>query len=153
MIPKASPLSRRHSRCSRSGSAYLLVVMTVLIVTVIGLSAVALSRVELRRSLGAADAAGARAAARAAVEFGLERIRLENNWNNLRNSSPDWAANVPFQGGAYSLTRTAYDATDPNNDRLTLLATGTYGTAIAKFQIVIVGGRWIDPGGWTQVVN
>ena len=147
------PFSHPSARRSRTGSAYLLVLMTVLIVTAIGLSAVALSRIELRRSSSASDALAARAAARAAIEFGFLKIRLESNWNNIGDGPANWASNVPFQNGTYSLTRTGYDNSDPINYRITLLATGTSATAVYKLQIVIVRGAWVDSAGITQVVN
>ena len=137
-------------RRARRGSVYLLVLMTTLIVGIIGLSAVALSRVELRRERQAQDAVVARAAARAAIEFGLLKIRLTTNWSDLSGGNAAWASNVSFNGGTYSLTRTAYDNTDPINDRLTLLAIGKRGDAVCQFQVVIVGGGWIEDKSWIQ---
>jgi Tfp pilus assembly protein PilX len=147
------PSARRSDRRARRGSAYVLILMTTMIVTVIGLSAVALSRVELRRSNGVADARAARGAARAAIEFGFLKIASETTWSNLGTSNPAWATNVSFHGGSFSLTRLAYDNTDPLNDRLTLLAVGTHGEAVFRLKVVIVGGTRIESEDWTQVVN
>jgi hypothetical protein len=107
----------------------------------------------MRRSASASDFLAARAAARAALELGFLKVRNETTWSNLNSSPAAWATSVPFQGGTYSLTRTAYDNTDPLNDRLTLLAVGTHGDAVYKLQVVIVHGTAVDSAGVTQVVN
>ncbi len=106
---------RSFSRSSRPGTIYVLVLMTTLIVAILGLSAVALSRIQLRRERQAHDAASARAAARAAIEWGFMKIRLETNWNNLLTGNPQWATNVRFEGGSYSLTMLLFDNADPVN--------------------------------------
>lgn len=145
--------SRRPGRSPRRGSAYLLVLVTTLIVGVIGLSAIALGRIELRRQNQERDATSARAAARAAVEFGLLKVRNETTWTNLGTSSANWASNVPLDGSTFSLTRTAWDNTDPINPRLTLLAEGKRGDAVYRCQVVIVRGAWVEDKGWTQIVQ
>lgn len=136
----------------RRGSAYLLVIMTTLIVAVIGLSALSLSRIELRRVTGMTDAAAARNAARAGVEWAFMQIRNETTWSNLGSRSAAWATNVAINGGTYSVNRTAYDNSDPVNPKLTLEAVGTYGNAVARYKVVIVRGAWVESGGWTQSV-
>jgi hypothetical protein len=127
--------------------------MTALVVAMIGLGALAVARIERRRSDGAFDAAQASAAARAGVEYAFFMIRSETTWSNLSIRSVAWASSVPFAGGTFSVTRTAYDNTDPLNDRLTLLAVGTHGDAVYQLQVVVVGGTRVDTSGWTQVVN
>lgn len=136
----------------RRGSAYLLVIMTTLIVAVIGLSAISLSRIELRRVTGMTDASAARNAARAGIEWGFEQIRDETVWSNLGTRNASWATNVTINGGTYSVSRTAYDNSDPVNPKMTLEAVGTYGNAVARCKVVIVRGAWVESGGWTQSV-
>lgn len=127
--------------------------MTALIVAMIGLGAVTVARLDRNRSQGALDAAQARAAAEAGVQFAMLKIRSETTWSNLSTGAAAWATKVPFGGGTYSVSRTKYDNTDPLNDRLTLLSVGTHGDAVFQLQVVIVGGWRVDSAGWTQVVN
>lgn len=148
-----NPLIRINRSPRRRGSAYAFVVMTAMIVTVLGLSAIALSRIEQRKSREAASLAAARAAARAAIEWGLVQIRTETTWSNISTRPAAWATNVALGNATYSLSRTAYDATDPINPRLTLRATGNAGGAQVIYDVVIIRGAWIEANGWTQVVN
>ena len=145
--------TRTRGRLERSGSIYVLVLMTSLIVAIIGLSSVAVSRIELRRNASMSNAAAARAAARAGVEYALYKVRSETTWSNLQTGSATWATNVPFQGGTYSIARTAYDNTDPLNPRLTVLSVGTHADAVYKLRVQIVAGSRIESTGWAQVVD
>ncbi len=149
-------MSRRSTLASpahRHGSAYVIVVMTAMIVSVLGLSAIALARIEQRKTREAASIAAARAAARAAIDWALVQIRLETNWANVSTRPAAWATNVTLGNATYSLARTAYDATDPINPRLTLRATGKSAGAEVLYDIVIIRGAWIDTNAWTQAVN
>ncbi len=141
------------TRPRRHGSAYAIVVMVAMIVSVLGLSAVALARVEQRKSREAASIAAARAAARAAIEWALIQVRVETSWANVSARPAAWATNVALGNATYSLSRTAYDATDPINPRLTLRATGKSADAEVIYDVVIIRGAWIEANGWTQVVN
>jgi hypothetical protein len=137
----------------RRGAICAVVLMTTTIVVAIGLAAMAASRVERRRGAIDRDAAAARAAARAAVEWGFLQIRREANWSNLWNRDANWADRLPLQRGFFSLTRTAYDISDPINPRLTFEAKGECGDAAARLRVVIVRGAWVEDAGWTQIVR
>jgi Tfp pilus assembly protein PilX len=137
----------------RRGSVCVVVLMTLMILVIIGLSAVAVARVDRRRARNVSDAAGARAAARAAVEWGLLQVRQEANWANIGLRDANWAVGLSLPPATYSLRRSAYDNSDPINPRLTLVGEGRCGNAVARYQVVIVRGAWIDQAGWTQVTN
>ncbi|MEE8154478.1 MAG: carbohydrate binding domain-containing protein [Phycisphaerales bacterium] len=130
----------RHSLIPhRRGSAYLLILMTSMIVTVIGLSALLVMRVQLRAAGDTNNSAQARLCARSGIEMGLLWIQQDPNWRTTQGNGL-WADNVPMGSGTFSLEAldpVDNDITDAPDDPVILTATGIKDQSRHKLQVTL----------------
>lgn len=130
----------------RRGSAYLIILMTSMIVTVIGLSSLLVMRVQLRAATNTNDSAQARLCARSGIEIGLLWIQQDPNWRAKRGNGL-WADNVPMGTGTFSLE--AFDPVDDDildssEDPVLLTATGINGQSRQKLQVMLEPRTWLE---------
>lgn len=139
-------------RGGRRGVVYVFVLCMSLLVVVIGVSAVSLVRVDMRESRATAEIAAARSLARSAIEVGLGKIKLDDNWRTTLGVST-WMPTTSVGGGTMKLDATALDTSTASNDTVTLLGTGTFGGATQMLQVVVRRGAVVDAATWKRVVN
>ena len=148
------PYSRKHNR---RGSAYVLFLMTAMMVTLIGMSAMWVTRVQRRSAQTAEGSAQARYYARSAVEMGFLMMNQDPAWRaNL--GTGDWFTEISIGTGTMSLKATLLDQgdSDPDNDSLVMTATGVEGEAIHKVQVTVNADRSglvVEPGTWMRAGN
>ncbi len=136
MTADQTRVSRRHFY---TGSVYLYVLASSLLVTVLGLGALATVRVQMRSMRLAREGAEARAAALAAIELGRLQIKQNPNW---RTAYPNgtWLDNQPL--GAARFTLQGIDPvdgvlSDSAYEPVLLTGIGTRGLARHKVQVTL----------------
>ncbi len=132
--------SKIKNQKSASGSIYLHVLASSLLITVLGLGALAAVRLQMRSTRLARDSAEARACAVSAIEVGMLLIRQNPNW---RTAWPDgvWWNNKELGAGQFTL-----EGTDPGDgvlsdsvyEPLILTGVGTRGSATHMAQVTLV---------------
>jgi len=107
----------------RRGSAYVLVLVTAMILTVIGISSVAVSRVENRRAAMARNASEARLLAMTAIEHARVTIESTPLWTTLYVGK-DLPLTTSYGGGTFE-----WRITDRGDGSYTIRGTGRKGGA------------------------
>jgi len=137
---KTMILRDRSRQMGPTGSIYIHVLASSLLVTIIGLGALAAVRVEMRSARLACDYGEARACAVSAVELGLLHVRQDPNWRTTW-SSGTWLEDKPLGGGRFTLLGIDPQDNlldDSESDPLVLTGTGTRGIARHKAQVMLV---------------
>ena len=132
--------AHRAKRRKCSGSVYLHVLASSVLVTVIGLAALAAVRIQTRSALRAQDCAEARNCAVSAVELGLLFVTQDPNWrDNWTNGF--WLSDKHLGDATFTLEGIDPqdgDLTDSEYQPLILTGTGTKGIARHKTQVTLV---------------
>jgi hypothetical protein len=129
-----------HSRpFRRSGSVYLAVLGTSLIVSLLALSALALQRVQNRSLAATANLRQAQLNAESAIELGLLAMKQDANWRTTYTSG-HWITNRNLTAGTCSLD--GIDAVDGNlanntTDPVIFTGIGNSGTAEQRVQVAV----------------
>ncbi|MBM4025372.1 MAG: hypothetical protein FJ280_08185, partial [Planctomycetes bacterium] len=128
---------RRPGRCT--GSIYLHVLASSLLITILGLGSLAAVRLQMRSTRLARDCAEARACAVSALELGLLHVQQNPDW---RTTQPNgvWLADKPLGAGRLTLAGTdPVDGvlSDSAYDPLVLTGTGSRGIARHKVQVTL----------------
>jgi hypothetical protein len=121
-------------RRRRNGSAYLLVLVTSLLVATIGGAALLAARVQLRAASRGGDIESARAGARAAIDMGRFWIASDPAWRTAR-SAGTWTSGQSLGAGTFALeVLDPMDGTLGNNPADSVVLRG-YGFTGASRQI------------------
>jgi Carbohydrate binding domain len=119
-------------RSRRTGTIYVLVLLSSLIVGTIGLASLQLVRLQSRTASGNNDFIAARTYARAALEIGMLNIRNDPYWRtNFGNGN--WVTNQSIGTGTFSLSAVDpidNDVTKGDNHPIILTGTGRQGAAL-----------------------
>ena len=139
------------------GSAYVLFLMTAMIVTLIGMSALTAVRVQRRSAQSAEGSILACQHAQSAIEMGFIMINQDPAWRTKLGSGA-WITDETIGDGTMSLNATFQDQSDsdPDNDVVVLVGTGVEGLAIHKMQVTAnaqSGGMAVEPGSWVRIAN
>jgi len=131
------PYERRPQRNRRRGAIYVIVLASSLIVGVLGLAALTLVRIQRRQADDVTDLRRARQYARAAIEMGRFRIKMNSNWRTTY-SNGIWEQNKLIDSGTYTLL--GEDPVDSNlsdsiKDPVVLTGIGKSGDAVQKLQV------------------
>ena len=126
-------------KANRTGSTYMMVMASSMIVTVIGLGSLSAIRVQRRSAEMTKDLAEARLCAQSAIELGLLYVQ-DSNW---RDTWPNgtWISNRTLGNGSYSLEGMDPqdgDLADSELEPIVLTGTGTKGLTRHKTQLVLV---------------
>jgi cytoskeletal protein CcmA (bactofilin family) len=132
--------SKIRNQRSASGSIYLHVLASSLLITVLGLGALAAVRLQMRSTRLTRDGAEARACAVSAIELSLLQIRQNSNW---RTAWPNgaWWDNKELGTGRFTLQGTdPVDGvlSDSAYEPLVLTGIGTRGSARHMAQVTLV---------------
>lgn len=131
-------------RQTRTGTIYLLVLYTGLIVSTIGFGGLLLMRVHGQTAQERTDFIEARTYARAAIEIGMLKIRNDPYWRTRLGNGP-WVTNQALGQGVFSLWATDpldNDVTKGDNHPVVLTGTGAKGRAVFKTSVRLeVGPR------------
>jgi hypothetical protein len=136
MTASQTRVSRRHFY---TGSVYLYVLASSLLVTVLGLGALATVRVQMRAMRLAREGAEARAAALAAIELGRLQIKQNPNWRTMYPNGT-WLDSQTL--GAAQFTLQGIDPvdgvlSDSAYEPVLLTGIGTRGLARHKVQVTL----------------
>jgi Carbohydrate binding domain len=129
----------RNRRVARTGSVYLAVMGTSLIVALLALSALALQRIQNRMLSTTADIRQAQLNAEAAIELGLLAMKQNTSWRTTYTSG-HWIVNRGLSVGTCSLDGTDpvdSDLTNNTTDPVVLVGIGNCGTAEQRVQFTI----------------
>ncbi len=114
----------------KRGTAYLLVLIAVLVTVAIGVTGAMVHKSRREHLIRASEIEHARQIAQAGLELAVAYIQADDSWRTLRGLGV-WMDEEPLLGGL--LTVTAHDsdgnATDDYDDQVTLIAEGTFGRA------------------------
>jgi hypothetical protein len=128
------------NRQSASGSIYLHVLASSLLITILGLGSLAAVRLQTRSMRVTRDGAEARAYAVSAIEIGRLEIKQNPNWRALMPNGA-WISNRELGTGRFTLEGTdPVDGvlTDSIYDPVVLTGTGTRGNASHTAQVTLV---------------
>jgi len=143
----------------RSGSVYIAVTGTALLVSIISMTAMHLARLELRTATALQDRTYARSLAQSSVEMALAKIiDLGPNWRNNLNHDQEYTTS-PMGFGA-TLRYKYLDRLDDNLDNddtqpVEIQGIGSYGDATFVYSVtyasnVVVLSSYDTPGGSTS---
>jgi hypothetical protein len=138
MVSDRTSVSRR---ACRSGSIYLYVLASSLLLTILGLGSLAAARLQTRSIRLAREGAEARACATSAIELG--RLYIKQNPTTWRTAMPNgtWWSNKVLGTGRFTLQGTdPVDGvlSDSAYEPLVLTGTGTRGIASHTTQVTLV---------------
>jgi len=128
------------TRSKRTGSVYLHVLASSVLVTIIGLAALAAVRIQTRSTLRARDSAEARNCAVSAVELGLFFVTRDPNWRDSWTSGT-WLSDKPLGDATFTLEGIDPqdgDLADCDYEPVILTGTGMKGIARHKSQVTLV---------------
>ncbi len=151
------PMPPNHSKPHHRGSAYVLFLITAMIVTLIGMSAVLAIRIQRRIAQTTQGIIQARHHAQSAIELGFAMINQDPDWRTNLGTGP-WITDQSMGSGTISLDATLLDQgdADPDNDSVILIGTGVQDQAIHKTQVTANakdGGMIIEYGSWMRNAN
>ena len=129
-----------HGETNRSGSVYIAVLGTSLIISVLAMSALALQRIQNRMLLKSADVQQAQLNAESAIELGLLEIQQDANWRTTHNSDSRWFTNLSVGAGTCSLDvidSVDDDLDDDPNDPIVMIGLGYSGTAEQRVEVSV----------------
>ncbi len=161
-IVARNPLNRTDSThprrdTPRSGTLYIAVMGTAIIVSVMAFSALALARLHLRDAQESNDWYEARLAALSGVENAVTRINADEDWRtNFQNNVEYPATPVSMGSGTFTwkLVDEDGDLADDESDPVTIYGIGRAG---ASTSVESVTGQSSEPGvyllegSWTPV--
>lgn len=159
---RSSHQPRSWSRCRihrhRRGSAYVMVLVTAMIIAGIGISAIAMTRAQTRSTSRANDWGQAQMLAISGVEHALAVLNTEAKWRSvLQHDVTARSENIGRGGFSWKLLdRTDTLLSDDATDGISIVATGTVGQAQYSLSVSVdsVGGiLQIDQDTWARVVD
>jgi Carbohydrate binding domain len=124
----------------RSGSVYIAVLGTSLIVTMLALSALALQRIQNRILAASADIQQAQLNAKSAIDLGLLTMRQDENWRTTYSGDNHWFTNRGIGAGTSSLEvidPIDGDLDDDANDPIVMTGLGTSGEAEQRIEVTV----------------
>ncbi len=127
-------------RRSRTGSVYMMVLASSMIIAVVGMASLLAVRVQRRSAHLAIEMTEASILSESAVQLGLLFVSNNPNWRGTW-SNGTWISNQAFGGGTYSLVGTDpldADIADSQHDPIILTGIGTKGIARNKTQVTLV---------------
>ncbi len=115
---------------SRAGSAYLLVLVAVLVTVAIGVSGSMVHKSRRDRLARAWEIERARAISQSGIELAVAYIQSDSSWRTLRGLG-EWMRDQPLLGGTVTVTAVDPDgsAIDDYMDDITIVSEGSFGRA------------------------
>lgn len=116
--------------CRRKGSAYLLVLVAVLVTVAIGVTGSMVHKSRRERLSRASEIERAKAIAQSGLELAVAYMQSDASWRKLRGLGV-WTNDEPMMGGRLTVTAVDPDgsATDDSTDDITLVSEGAFGRA------------------------
>lgn len=118
------------SRSCKRGTAYLLVLVAVLVTVAIGVTGTMVHKSRRERLLRAWEIEHARQIAQAGLELSVAYMQADDSWRTLRGLGV-WMDQEPLLDGVVTVTASDPDgnATDDYDDQITLVSEGVFGSA------------------------
>lgn len=117
----------------KRGTAYLLVLIAVLVTVAIGVTGAMVHKSRREHLIRASEIEHARQIAQAGLELAVAYIQADDSWRTLRGLGV-WMDEEPLLDGVVAVTAHDPDgnATDDDLDDITLISEGRYGVAVQR---------------------
>ena len=128
----------RNNGASRTGSVYVAVTGTAVLIAIMGFTALHISRLELRQATAHSEMLTARSLAHSGVEFAMGRIQLDNNWRSNYNHGDEHSVNlsgVPERLIFRFLDTADDDLEDDSTEDVIIQGIGRCGTSEYRYNV------------------